>query len=574
VFVFSRDGWEKSLDFVWALSARQLRIVLDECTRWDGLNQHAERRFYTTRKEWADAIQYAAHATGFRATINTYSDKHNEHWSTNYTVCIRAGDSAKNRAMVRDTTRISDIASDDGFKYCFTTSTGFFVARYRNTVFITGNSGKTTGLFMKLVYMAKLQAPQSDGIRRTRAVVVRNTVSQLKDTTLASWNMWFKDGQAGTWRATDMKFVLRFDDVECEVLFRPLDTPDDIARVLSLEVTFALVDEFVLVPLVLIDGLSGRCGRYPSEKDGGATNFGVFGASNTSTEDNEWYDYLHFNLPDNAKYFKQPSGLSPDAENLENLRGRQAYYTNLAKGKTPAWVKQFIEAEWGFSVAGKPVISTFNPELHIAKTPLMHDPTKPIVVGFDPGLQGSAMIFGQEDLHGRLKVYGEVVQSGVGAVRLVQEYLKPYIRQRFPGCEVIVAPDPAAALRSQRDEKTVVDELKRHFRVWHESNNRLTQRLTSIEHYTTRLTDVGPALLIDERHCPTLVRALKGGWRFKLDKKENIANPEPEKNAYSHPGDAFGYLARYFVASGEKAERHKRTPIPGATHATNTYHFR
>jgi hypothetical protein len=300
----------------------------------------------------------------------------------------------------------------------------------------------------------------------------------------------------------------------------------------------------------------------------------VFGASNTSTEDNEWYDYLHFNLPDNAKYFKQPSGLSPDAENLENLRGRQAYYTNLAKGKTPAWVKQFIEAEWGFSVAGKPVISTFNPELHIAKTPLMHDPTKPIVVGFDPGLQGSAMIFGQEDLHGRLKVYGEVVQSGVGAVRLVQEYLKPYIRQRFPGCEVIVAPDPAAALRSQRDEKTVVDELKRHFRVWHESNNRLTQRLTSIEHYTTRLTDVGPALLIDERHCPTLVRALKGGWRFKLDKKENIANPEPEKNAYSHPGDAFGYLARYFVASGEKAERHKRTPIPGATHVNNMYHFR
>ena len=63
-------------------------------------------------------------------------------------------------------------------------------------------SGKTTGLFMKLVYMAGLQKPSSDGIRRTRAVIVRNTNQQLKDTTLSSWNYWFKDGQAGTWRAT------------------------------------------------------------------------------------------------------------------------------------------------------------------------------------------------------------------------------------------------------------------------------------------------------------------------------------------------------------------------------------
>lgn len=53
------------------------------------------------------------------------------------------------------------------------------------------NSGKTTGLFFKLVYMAMQQAPSpQDGIRRTRAVVVRNTAPQLSDTTLKSWNYW------------------------------------------------------------------------------------------------------------------------------------------------------------------------------------------------------------------------------------------------------------------------------------------------------------------------------------------------------------------------------------------------
>ncbi len=69
-----------------------------------------------------------------------------------------------------------------------------------------------------------------------------------------SWGYWFKDGQAGQWKATDKNFILRFDDVECEVMFRPLDTPDDIARVLSLEITFAILDEFVQIPREVIEG--------------------------------------------------------------------------------------------------------------------------------------------------------------------------------------------------------------------------------------------------------------------------------------------------------------------------------
>jgi ABC-type ATPase involved in cell division len=39
-------------------------------------------------------------------------------------------------------------------------------------------SGKTTAIFMKLVTMAQLQKPGPDGIKRTRAVIVRNTLPQ------------------------------------------------------------------------------------------------------------------------------------------------------------------------------------------------------------------------------------------------------------------------------------------------------------------------------------------------------------------------------------------------------------
>jgi hypothetical protein len=467
-------------------------------------------------------------------------------------------------------------------------------------------SGKTTGIFFKLVHMASLQAKGPDGIRRSRAVVVRNTAPQLKDTTLKSWFTWFKDGQAGSWAETNKVFVLRFNDVECEVLFRPLDTADDVARVLSLELTFAIVDEFVQIPQEIIDALSARLGRYPAKKDGGATNWGMWGSSNTETEDNWWFEHLHDPtkcwalkpgedidvararhilthgiatdaLP-NAAYFLQPSGFAPEAENLDNLPGGAEYYTNQAQGKTEAWVKQFLEAEWGFSVRGKPVVPMFKETVHVSAKPLKYNPLLPLVGGLDPGIGGTALIFGQEDAYGRLLVLGELVTEGVGAQRFITDILKPYLRARFPNTQLIIAPDPAAANRAQTDERSVVDVYRKYFPIKIETNNQLSKRLDAIDYYAARLTEAGPALVVDKAACPILVRALKGGWKYRLDEKRSVlASPTPEKNKYSHPGDAFGYLSRYFHRMAERGERHQQrrqtTPRTG-TAAPPQYHFR
>lgn len=436
-------------------------------------------------------------------------------------------------------------------------------------------SGKTTGLFFKLVYMAGKQEPDKDGIRRTKAVVVRNSLPQLKDTTMASWNEWFKEGQAGYWRITENKFILKSGDIECEVLFRPLDTSADIQRVLSLDVSFAIVDEFVNIPREIIDALGGRCGRYPK---GRCTNWGMWGSSNPSTEDNWWYDYLH-NLPENSnvKYFTQPSGLSPNAENIENLPGKRGYYTALAIGKSDAWIHQFIMAEWGFSVSGTPVVPTFKPDMHISKSPLIFNPELPMIVGFDPGMGGSAFVFGQQDLHSRLSVLGELVQSNIGVSRLVTERLKPFLRVKFPEAKVVIAPDPAAANRAQTDEKTIVQVIERHFPVKYETNNRLPLRLNAIDSFTTRLTDIGPAIQIDAKECPQLIRALKGGWRYAIDTRKDTQKPEPDDNRFTHVGDAFGYLCRYFHRSSEREAKYamqRATNRNFAPAQSGGYHFR
>ena len=467
-------------------------------------------------------------------------------------------------------------------------------------------SGKTTGIFFKLVYMAKLQAPSPDGIRRTRAVVVRNTMPQLKDTTMVSWGYWFKAGAAGHWNVTDKIFTLRFGDVECEVLFRALDTPDDVARVLSLEINFAILDEFVEIPKAIIDALSARLGRYRQPDGTQVTIWGMWGSSNPSTEDNWWFDYLHsdgvilkttgvlgvqrqefdhvakYGFEANSSYFHQPSGFAPDAENIENLPGGRGYYNNAAKNKSDAWVKQFIEAQWGFSISGQPVVAQFREELHCSKRPLEWNKHKPLIISLDPGIAGSAMLVGQEDYDGRLCVYKELVQEGYGAQRLIEERLIPMLRQDFHGADVIIVPDPAANNRTPTDEGTVVKVFKRYFTVDCESNNRFPLRLNAIEHFTSKLIAGIGAVQIDKAGCPILVRALKGGWRYTADvKKDILKGSDPEKNPFSHVGDAFGYLCRYFHRDVLRVEKYgpinkqgyrNLNPVPKRT--LPNYHFK
>jgi hypothetical protein len=359
-------------------------------------------------------------------------------------------------------------------------------------------SGKTTGIFFKLVRMATMQAPGPDGIRRTRAVIVRNTMPQLRDTTITSWNYWFKDGEAGTWHATTNRFVLRFGDVECEVLFRPLDTAADVARVLSLEVTFALLDEFTQIPRDIVDALSGRLGRYPSKKDGGATNWGMWGSSNPDTEDNWWFDYLHNNpaiqrhlpvLQDDDAAEMMHDILGPGGGRRRGANGRTscsrpacrraprtwrtcrasaAYYTNMDEGQ----VRSLGEAVRGGRVglldrrqAGHPELQGRPPHREVALLLQPHAAARRRArpgarrLGHDPRPAGP--------LHGRLLVLGELVQSGLSAEELVIQ-AEALPARPLPGIDmnsVIIAPDPAAANRSQTDKKTVVEVFAAHFTV-------------------------------------------------------------------------------------------------------------
>ena len=209
-----------------------------------------------------------------------------------------------------------------------------------------------------------------------------------------------------------------------------------------------------------------------------------------------------------------------------------------------------------------------------------------LIGGYDPGMGGTAVILGQEDNDGRLRVLGEIIGNGIGAARFMKERVGPYLGRRFPDMPdngFLIEADPASTNRSANDETTIVQTVKKHFPVTSETNNRLPLRLNAIDYFMTRMVYGMPAILIDEQACPTLVRALKGGWRYKIDRNASssaadyIKDPRPEKNPFSHPGDAFGYLCRHFHRQSERNERYSgqgaRKFIPPRTFGAN-YHFK
>ena len=128
----------KDLTIFYGASKSQLEIFIDEIFYWDGTidEQRNHKFFSTTNKLNADVVQWVFATMGIRAGISIVNDKRNLKWSTIYNVYL-----TQNEYVSYDNKQVEIVKSEDGFKYCFTTSTGFFIMRRNNCISITGNCG-------------------------------------------------------------------------------------------------------------------------------------------------------------------------------------------------------------------------------------------------------------------------------------------------------------------------------------------------------------------------------------------------------------------------------------------------
>ena len=128
-------------------------------------------------------------------------------------------------------------------------------------------SGKSVACCMEILSRAIRQRPNSAGVRKSRWAVVRNTYGELKTTTIKTWQAWVDDSVCPIVYDSPIRGAMtqKLEDgttMQLEILFIALDRPDQVKKLLSLELTGGWINECREVPKAILDGLTSRVGRY------------------------------------------------------------------------------------------------------------------------------------------------------------------------------------------------------------------------------------------------------------------------------------------------------------------------
>ncbi len=428
-------------------------------------------------------------------------------------------------------------------------------------------SGKSVGMCMEILRRNLEMPPWNNGKRSSKWAIVRNTYKELRDTTLETWMYWMRE--LGTWQETKKYFHLKFSDVDSKILFLPLDSPADVGRILSLELTGCFINEFREIPVSLTADIKGRLRRYPNPREVPDVWYGFIADSNPPEIESAAYKLME-HLPQEAgnadsvilaDTFKQPSGTSVEAENTEHLH--PDYYTDLAKNNTRAWVDTYIHGLYSPSMSGRPVYNNvFKVDRHVAKEALKADPWLPVIIGFDCGLTPAAT-FKQMQLDGRVRTLKEAVAFDMGMKRFAKTRLRPIIKNFFPNNPLIFIGDPSGKRRADSDESSAFKVLKEEFKidgaiVKAASTNNPKVRIQATEQMLSQYPDGEPLELIDPS-CKWYIEALRSKYRYPKMKVSGEFSDKPEKNEWSHITEAGQYGDLYLLSGKYDASYHERT---------------
>jgi hypothetical protein len=345
--------------------------------------------------------------------------------------------------------------------------------------------------------------------------------------------------------------------------------------------------------------MAGRCGRYPSPQQGGASWFGIVGDSNMPNVGSEWHRLLDLEVPDDWKVYLQPGGLEPEAENLnwltqtpitlalpldhpDRLEQGRTYYRRLSK-RAKSWVKRYVHAQYGDDPDGTAVFGeSFVRNFHVVPGKRLGPPVSydtydsapdsesepnagighnggPPIVEYEGGLTpipGMPLIVGQDfarnpcavitqlDPRGRFLVLDEIVSVGIGLWQHLTQRLRPMLSQpRYLGFQILVVGDPSGNIRDAYEE-TSFDLVERAgFTCQPAPTNRIAPRLSAVEGLLLQQIGGKAAFLLDEGRCPSLLKALMGLYKYGKT-AQGQTKPLPDKtNPWSDLADALQYAA-------------------------------
>jgi len=423
-------------------------------------------------------------------------------------------------------------------------------------------SGKTTAALYKRLRRALSLPRCKNGNRYYSFLVVRDSYGALYDTTIRSWHRMFP-ASVGKWNGTDGRpanHELSFDTPDGSRLFLRArfvsiqkDSIENLTR--GAEFTDVMLEEADLLPEDLVKFCNGRVAQYPTREmlgPGVKASGQVDVVTNPPDTENWFYKrFVEDQLPLH-EFFQQPSGLSPEAENIENIPEGRAYYENLAATEAAWYVQRMVHGRFGASRSGEAVYANEYDDTKHCGNRIIEPADVPLLLGFDQNLVNPACTISQWMPSGQWRTIGEVVPGRMGGFRF-GGYVREFLRRELKGLPIQNAwidPSTAVGADTEGGDLTYLESLRKGlgFHVQLAPTQELSARISGISNLL-KAPDIVlpsgekvPAYALSSK-CKMLRKGFLSHYRFKRERNDPKARlmPKPDKNEYSDPMDAEAY---------------------------------
>lgn len=430
-------------------------------------------------------------------------------------------------------------------------------------------SGKTNAAALRVGRHIMEETPKADGVKRSRWVIVRNTGPQLRDTTIKTWLEVYPEATYGKLVGNPPRQVWNFkprgspNPIYAEILFRSLDDASDVANLLSLETTGFFFNELKLIAPEIIQHAGRRAGRAFG---GGAKWHGWIADSNPWPFESYHHEIFVVQKRRGYAFFKQPGGMDPDAENLENLKqtsetlllpwndpvrreqGRQ-YYIDALRDFSAAEADMYVHCKYGVSRDGKPVFDAYSDSAH-CKT-VEYDKTLPLLIGYDWSGRNPAAVVAQKSPNGQWRALCEFIGEDVGFIEHARR-LKQFVEVTFPGAMIErITGDPAVQKdAADVDPMQICRKVFPGVLVLKARTNDPRTRSETVNGTMRRLVNGEPAILIDDRKCPILRAACTSKHQFRKLKLSGVTDQYSDEPGKLHPWSDIANALEYLLLGG------------------------
>jgi hypothetical protein len=304
---------------------------------------------------------------------------------------------------------------------------------------------------------------------------------------------------------------------------------------------------------------------------------------NAPDVDSWFYKLFEEDCPPGFKLYKQPSGLSPQAENIANLPPGY-YQRQITVLRDKHLIQRMVHAQYAPSRDGEPVFPEYQDELFYAGENIVPYEGVDIELGLDGGLGNPAAVFNQVLPNGQFVTLAEVVPGRMSAKRFAAE-----VKRELAELSVL-AGRPLRIARGYADPATFNGADKEDGELaWAEQvslaleipiepapSNEITLRLDAVR--DEMVIEGGIPRTRISRRCKKLRKAYASHYCYKIDKAtgKTAAEAKPHKNEYSHVADAdqyhkLGKKGRYGVIgqAGAKSGPGTERRLPGAVAQQN-----